>query len=391
MSASDARAVVSTEPGSFAWGVLTQRHPAIIEQVGGAHPYPPEIRRRLDMLREHITGTVRPLPDGSAGKSRWDRWVHDMYGQRWLDIPFLWAESYFYHLLLDAVGYFGTGPWRGMDPFTRKRAELEDPALDDELSAATETTFRSSREQLVALLHAALWGNRADLGFRLSNSAAADHAAPGSILDDQSTEVADHLAAHSTGTLCLIADNAGRELIPDLFLIDHLLRLHPHLTLDLHLKPRPYYVSDATTADLLATLDRLAGIPGEARATAGRLDSELRAGRLRVRTHDFYCAPLSFHHLPGDLHADLARADTVILKGDLNYRRLVGDRHWPATTSFTALTRYFPARVIALRTLKCEVAAGIDAALAADLDENEPDWRISGSHGVVQISGVSDG
>lgn len=390
-STSSARTIVSSEPGSFAWSVLTHRHPAIIEQVGEAHPYPPDIRRRLDALREHITGTVQPLPDGSAGKSRWDRWGSEMYGQRWLDIPFLWAESYFYHLLLDAVGYFGPGPWRGIDPFTRKRAELDAPALDTELSAEAETGDRSSREHLIALLHAALWGNRADLGFRLSGSPATDHDAPGRILDDQSTQVADYLETHSTGTLCLIADNAGRELIPDLFLIDHLLGLHAGLTVDLHLKPRPYYVSDATTADLLATLERLASIPGTARTTAARLESALRTGRLRVRAHEFYCAPLSFHHLPGDLRADLAGAGAVILKGDLNYRRLVGDCHWPASTSFPALTQYFPTRVIALRTLKCDVAAGIDPGIVTELEATEPDWRVSGSHGVVQMSAAPTG
>ncbi|WP_328396191.1 damage-control phosphatase ARMT1 family protein [Nocardia sp. NBC_00416] len=386
MSATEARTIVSTEPESFAWTVLTRRNPAIVDQVRDAHPYPPEIRRRLEQLREQITGTVRPLPDGSAGKSRWDRWGKEMYGQRWLDVPFLWAESYFYHLLLDAVGYFGPGAWRGIDPFTRKQAELEDPALETELSAAPEQSDRSSPQRTTALIHAALWGNRADLGFRLSGSPLAGQDAPGRILDDQTTAVVDHLHTHSAGTLTLIADNAGRELIPDLFLIDHLLGLHPALITELHLKPRPYYVSDATTADLLATLERLARIPGTARATATRLGTALTTGRLRVRTHEFYCAPLSYHHLPGDLRDELARADTVILKGDLNYRRLVGDCHWPATTSFSALTQYSPARVIALRTLKSDVAVGIDAHLLAKLEDTEPDWRTSGSHGVVQMT-----
>ncbi|WP_280436138.1 damage-control phosphatase ARMT1 family protein [Nocardia carnea] len=389
-STSEPRTIVSTEPDSFAWRVLTRRHPAIIEQVGEAHPYPPEIRDRLDALREHITGTVQPPPDGSAGKSRWDRWGSEMYGQRWLDVPFLWAESYFYHLLLDAVGYFGPGPWRGIDPFTRKGAELADPALDAELSAADKHPVYSPRERTTALLHAALWGNRADLGFRLSGSPAAGGDAPGRILDDQTAEVAHHLETLSAGTICLIADNAGRELIPDLFLIDHLLRLHPDIAVDLHLKPRPYYVSDATTADLLATLQRLAGVSGAARATAARLGSALGTGRVRVRTHEFYCAPLSFHHLPADLRDGLARADTVILKGDLNYRRLVGDCQWPATTSFSAVTEYFPSRVIALRTLKCDVAVGIDAGIVAALEDTEPDWRVSGSHGVVQMGASTD-
>jgi hypothetical protein len=381
----DAPTIVSADPASFAYSVLTRRHPAIIDQVSEAHPYPPETRRRLDELGEQITGTVRPLPEGATGKLPWDLWGTEFYGQRWLDIPFLWAESYFYHLLLEAVGYFDPGPWRGIDPFIGKRTELEDPTLDAELSSAFEPAGSSSRRYIATLIHAAMWGNRADLGFRLSGSSAAADGAPGGILEDQTVAVADHLGNQSTGIITLIADNAGRELIPDLFLLDHLLHLHPNLIVELHLKPRPYYVSDATTSDLLATLHRLTDIPGRARVTATRLRTALRADRLRVRVHEFYCAPLSFHDLPDDLRGDLARADTVIVKGDLNYRRLVGDRHWPATTSFTALTQHFPSQVIALRTLKSDVAVGIDARVLDALDEGEPDWRTSGSHGIVQI------
>lgn len=381
----DAQTIVSAEPESFPWSVLTHRHPAIIDQVSGAHPYPPEIRQRLDGLRDEITGTVQPLPEGSTGKTHWDRWGRQFFGQRWLDVPFLWAESYFYHLLLDAVCYFGPGPWRGIDPFTGKQDELDDPALDTELSAAPEIAPHSA-ERTSALIHAALWGNRADLGFRLTASPGAANEGPGSILDDQTAAVADHLNHHTNGTLTLIADNAGRELIPDLLLLDHLLQLHPALTVELHLKPRPYYVSDATTTDLLATLERLARIPGQACTAAQRLESALSGGRLRVRTHEFYCAPLSYHHLPADLHADLERADTVIFKGDLNYRRLVGDCHWPATAPFAARTEHFPSRVIALRTLKSDVAVGIDASVLTSLESTEPGWRTNGSHAVVQLA-----
>ena len=49
------------------------------------------------------------------------------------------------------------------------------------------------------------------------------------------------------------------------------------------------------------------------------------------------------------------------MKGDLNYRRLVGDRLWPPTTPFADVTAYFPGPVAALRTLKSDVIVGLDA------------------------------
>jgi hypothetical protein len=41
--------------------------------------------------------------------------------------------------------------------------------------------------------------------------------------------------------------------------IDHLLSSHQATTVPLHVKPYPYYISDATTADLIACLRRLSG------------------------------------------------------------------------------------------------------------------------------------
>lgn len=45
----------------------------------------------------------------------------------------------------------------------------------------------------------------------------------------------------------------------------------------------------------------------------------------------------------------------VFVKGDANYRRLIGDRLWPTDTPFSDVAGYFPARLCALRTLKAEL------------------------------------
>ena len=72
------------------------------------------------------------------------------------------------------------------------------------------------------------------------------------------------------------------------------------------------------------------------------------------------------------------------MKGDLNYRRLVGDNYWPATDSFAALTTYFPGPVVTLRTLKSDVVVGLEKSAVAELDAAENTWRVSGTHGLIQ-------
>jgi Damage-control phosphatase ARMT1-like domain len=108
-------------------------------------------------------------------------------------------------------------------------------------------------------------------------------------------------------------------------------------------------------------------------------------GSVSLYTHEFYCAPWSYHRMPADLAAQFEHASLTILKGDLNYRRLVGDRDWPPSTPFTDVTAYFPGPLAALRTLKSDVITGLDQATVAELDTTGQPWRTDGSHGLIQV------
>lgn len=118
--------------------MLAQRHPALIRKVRDAFPYGPEQHRALDALLKNATeGVIEPLGERAADRGQWERWGGEEYtGRSWFDVPFLWSESYFYRRLLEAVGYFAPGPWKGIDPFRPfKLAELDTPEADEELAA----------------------------------------------------------------------------------------------------------------------------------------------------------------------------------------------------------------------------------------------------------------
>ncbi|MFJ4184054.1 damage-control phosphatase ARMT1 family protein [Kitasatospora sp. NPDC089509] len=399
----DAPVIRSDVPGSFARSVFHERHPELIRRVLDALPYGPAERAAIERLLTESTGggILEPLPADAPDAAQWLAWGEGRWGEPWSEAPFLWAESYFYRRLLDATGYFRPGAWQGVDPFAPfKDAELRGTAVDGELAALSGLTDLPPDRRTDALLASALWGNRADLSFAMAAQSdepdepddrgpsvpAASVPAASPLAADDSALLHAELTRSGPGRVCLIADNAGRELLPDLVLIDHLLTADLAAEVVLHVKPQPYFVSDATTDDVLATVQRLRTAPVPAAEAIGRrLWQALTGGTLTIRTHPFHCAPLPYHDLPADLRAELAGATLTILKGDLNYRRLVGDRHWPPTTPFATAAGHFPSPVAALRTLKSDVVVGLAPTTVTRLDATGTPWRTNGRHAVIQL------
>ena len=84
--------------------------------------------------------------------------------------------------------------------------------------------------------------------------------------------------------------------------------------------------------------------------------------------------------------ASLTGLRLVIIKGDANYRRAVGDCLWPAHTPFNHVLDYLDAPVLCLRTLKSDPVVGLPSAdTAAKLDRIDPDWRVNGKRGLIQF------
>lgn len=379
----------STDSSSFAWSVLHRRHPVLVETARTSHPYHGRQAAALDEFVDESTGgALRPLPADRHDAAAWSAWTSPWVGQRWDAIPFLGAESYFYRRLLDAVDFFRPGPWFWVDPFAhQKDAELADPALDEVLAALDNLPSLPPDERAAALLSAAVCGNKADLGFAAHPPPPGHTASPpprDTLLVDQTDQLLATLADRP-GHLSFVADNAGRELLADLVLLDDLLTAGRVDTVALHLKPTPYYVSDATTTDLASCLRRLDRAGGNAARIARRLRNAFHIGRAQIRTHWFYSSPLEFTAMPDDLTTEFATASVTILKGDLNYRRVFGDRHRPATTPASHAGGYFPGRFAVLRTLKSDVVVGLPDAMVAKLDRQDDGWRTSGSHAVLQV------
>ncbi len=244
---------------------------------------------------------------------------------------------------------------------------------------------KPARERLYSLLELALFANRMDLS--LSTSAAlGTHAHDDDLLVDNRDPALDHLLGSDPGTIHLIADNAAAELTLDLLLIDALLETAAS-DVFLHLKARPMFVSDATPHDLAALLNvvfKTIPVDGAAELSE-RLMMAGWQGRLKVTSFEDWNRPYFLRDFPEEAMQAFAHASLVITKGDLNYRRITGDALWDPATPFSEVAAYFPAPLLALRTLKSETIVGLQSGQSEALDAVDPKWRTNGRRGVIQF------
>jgi hypothetical protein len=387
-------AILGSEEGSFAYYTVTGRMPAIARRVIAENKFPPIIIEKLETLATELSdGKVRPLKDdGGEDVESWSKYVEPFAGMRWLDVPWFFAETYFYRSILEATNYFQPGDWQGVDPFGyQKRLGLH--ASMDAIPALTnfriEGDADESRNDFIKLLYFDLWGNRADLSlWPAGESDRSNDPLPEqtNILVDLSSQIADKVASFDKVRIDIVADNAGFELVCDLCLADFLLTNNAAGTVYLHLKSHPTFVSDATIKDVHYTLEILeANKNKEVLRSALRLQDYIARDRLRLQDDLFWTSPLAFWEMPESLQQDLSLSSLILVKGDANYRRILGDRHWPFTTPFEDIACYFPSPMAALRTLKSELAAGLHPSQIEALNQQDPNWLTNGERGVIQF------
>ncbi len=380
--------LMTSDPGSFARGTIVERKPQIIAQVLAGHDYPAGIVAALHALRHEIaTQPMRPLYEQAVDAPLWNAELDKYAGRTWLEVPWYFAETFFYRKLLEAVWYLQAGFWQGCDPFGPQKRQQEAEALARLEASWDHLVPLETHVLFEALLHSALWGNRADL----SNLTVTEQARAGlATQDERHLLLIDHTAEiHSLLALGVervdfINDNVGLDSLFDLALADFLLAHGWAQQVVMHLKDRPFFVSDAMPQDIEAALAALAlSSSPPVRSLAARLVAAQAAGRLLLKTDPFWTSFQMFRDMPAELRTDISAAALAIVKGDVNYRRLLDDRHWPPTTRMEDVTGYFPTSFVALRTLKGEIMVGLAAGQAEQLFAEDPDWLINGKRGVV--------
>lgn len=250
------------------------------------------------------------------------------------------------------------------------------------------------------VVQVALWGNKCDLSISAGASNYQTDVNPIAqatvlqryVLCDDTSRIWQLLSSMKPGCCVdIVLDNAGFELFTDLCLADFLVSSGMASRVRFHGKLIPWFISDVTMTDWQWSLDQLATSSTAALCQlAQRWQQYLSDGVWQFSAHPFWTLPhdyASMKSVAPDLYDDLVTAGLVIFKGDLNYRKLVGDLAWPTTTAFSVALRGFtPAPLCCVRTLKCDLAVGLAEGQAESTRAQYADWMIDGSYAVIQFN-----
>ncbi|KAK0417830.1 hypothetical protein QR680_013232 [Steinernema hermaphroditum] len=257
------------------------------------------------------------------------------------------------------------------------------------------------RASLHELIEVCLWGNVCDL----SLSGGDNHSANESpielislvrrkILANDIDKVVEYLVnSRGSGEVHIVVDNASIELVGDLALGDFIRQRNLAKKIVFHGKARPWFVSDATKNDFTWTIDVLVkSEDDELRQLGNRLTNALELKTMEIRFHPFWTYGFPYESMASvspDLYAELQTSKLTILKGDLNYRKLVGDKDWKYDEPLLkALNGFLPSPLLALRTLKAETVAGLPEDSVKCIEKKygpSKNWMVTGEYAVAQF------
>ena len=386
------------------------------------------IQAKLTLLKESMLGNAVLEPirhDGRPDIETYNTEFGTLRNRTWQAAPWLYTECYMYRLI-HSFFTLSTSFWHSYDMFaTSKKSSLVGSKKGtielvkrfqgliqaiNEKQAVDEETQKAIFEEMIQI---SLWGNATDLSLLTSLSVEELNSRQGkavresnkkNILVDDTEQVWNLLSSlRSSGSSTdshIVLDNAGFELLTDLVFAGYLIQSGYAKKVVLHGKRMPWFVSDV----MLDDLDYL--IQGFINGTIyDDIDPEdqdelhdagiywkglMDHDKLELRTELFWTTQHPFGRLPivdPGLFEDLADADLVVFKGDLNYRKLTYDGMWPHSTPFSEALGPLAkkhngqgVRSLVLRTAKADVCVGLKPGQDEKLEEG---WTRYGKYAMV--------
>lgn len=390
------------DAGSFAKFTIENRFPKIFKEVC-SEEYESFIKdHKVDdekILHSNIPGVYELKKSISSYKNYT---IKDFFEKA----PFFLVEFYFYHLLLSLRNYDNLN----FDFFAAKKdADWKDRAEDfssklsvlfDDFEKFNKRKFSKKEKQefnerknehIKSILYYSLTSNTGDLSqlHEIRSESV-------KCLCNETEICQNYLdVAKPYSRFDIICDNSGAELFSDIYLAVFFLVYGLAKKVVFHLKPCPFFVSDATIDDFSKLVAAL---------TKNGKNTELldfiSKKKIEVFSpNDFWVEPYYFDKMPDGLKNHFDKSNLVIIKGDLNYRRLVGDfnkyaNETKSSINFETLEEHCLFKnksnknipLVAPRVLKSDVFVGIDSVFEAIGRNSDSQFKTDGKWGVIQTT-----
>ncbi|XP_054283680.1 damage-control phosphatase ARMT1-like isoform X1 [Macrosteles quadrilineatus] len=328
----------------------------------------------------------------------------------WYKTEWLYAECYLYRRIKEA--FLLSKKLGDYDPFHKQKTEAVEEALHfmDAMAIYLVKLFEdhdirwdAMHSDFQRVLKHSLWANRVDLSMSSGNHVEVK-GDPFKLLDefdefiliDNSHDIWVEISKSSIVKdliIDIVLDNTGLELMMDLCLADYLTSMYNAVRVRFHCKAIPWFVSDVMEKDFHQVIERLSNHTPACQQLTARWHDYLDHGKWSVHSEPFWTLPFSYNEMKEQdpkLHSMLAESSIIIFKGDLNYRKLLGDINWKYTTPFHAALRGFnPAPIVALRTAKADLIAGLDPYVFEPVAAKNRNWLLTGDYGLIQFDGTN--
>ncbi len=196
-----------------------------------------------------------------------------------------------------------------------------------------------------------------------------------------------------------LVDNAGVEFFVDL-LLGYCLLKDPNIRIKkviYHVNVLPIFVSDVIENDLDYTFKVIKDyISSSATIEGSRKDCYMNAlasiekmfeeGLAHIEPDFIWNMPTAYNKISRKRDIFMKKqdnADLLIVKGDLNYRRLCGDMTWSYRTKLEKLTRYIQCPTLVIRSFKSNLVINYDRVKYHKHSDEDADWKTDGKYGVI--------
>lgn len=372
----------------------------------------PQLYDRWVAARNGLLHITQNFPSITYGKR------HNAYLKT---IPFLEAEFYLYYYILykylktlqKIEGLTKEG--ENLDPyFTTKKEKLGEFVGSDDAKSRSlgyenlnnsfdEVMKNPGQREFFDFIKLCVNANSADLS-QLSGRQI--HSECRLVIDDR-LALWKYLCKNKPNrTAVCVTDNCGSELYSDILIGLLLLEKFGYKEVRYQVKELPIFVSDTIMTDVCRMINGWK--EGDKQYSPMRHIKPTLKGNdvgdkyvvaldgnksLVFESHQEWHLPDLFNKTNHELFGDEEKGnferwneeevDLVIVKGDMNYRRLVGDRNYDIYDMLEEKVSYVGKPLLVLRSLKSNVFMA--GSRAKDIQYVDPDWKISGKCGEIHF------